>query len=100
MSGKLHVPALAALLTLAAIVSGPAYAQSLVTHTDAYEHPLRNTHGPRLIDHVLWSGVHGHRYGYGSVAHSPAGRLTPIEGARPRILDCVHVSFPQCGDGG
>jgi hypothetical protein len=103
MSGKLHALALAALLTLAAIVSGPAYAQSLATHADAYEHPWRDTHGPQSTDHPLWRGMQRHRYGYGSAAYSPAGRLAPrevIEGTRPRILDCVHVLFPQCGDGG
>jgi hypothetical protein len=103
MSGKLHASALAALLTLAAIVSGPAYAQSLAIHADADEHPWRNTHGPQSTDYALSGGMHTHRHGYGPATYSPAGRLAPregIEGARPRILDCVHVLFPQCGDGG
>ena len=103
MSGKFHAPALAALLTLAAIVSGPAYAQSLATHADAYEHPWPNTHGPQSTDYALSVEMHTHRHGYGPDAYSPAGQLAPregVEGARPRILDCVHVFFPQCSDGG
>jgi hypothetical protein len=39
---------------------------------------------------------------YGSVAPAPAGRFAPgvTVDSYPRIIDCVHVPFPQCSGGG
>ena len=39
---------------------------------------------------------------YGSVRPVAPGQVVPgpVYGAPPRILDCVHVTFPQCGGGG
>jgi hypothetical protein len=37
----------------------------------------------------------------GAAAHDHTGRLAPeavTEGSHSRIDDCVHVTFPQCGD--
>jgi hypothetical protein len=90
MSSKLCGPALAA-LTLAAIASS------------VMAEPRRDTNIPLSTDNVLWGEANKRPYGYGSVAHPPAGRRAPgvaIEPAHPRILDCIHVTFPQCSDGG
>jgi hypothetical protein len=73
---------------------------------------------PVSTDNVFWGLAHaplyGHApvHGYGSaydaaVPHR-AGRVAPglpagpTEGQLPRVLDCVHVTFPQCsgGEGG
>jgi hypothetical protein len=46
---------------------------------------------------------YGHGHGYGAAYDPQAGKRAPgagIGGARPQILDCVHVTFPQCGCGG
>jgi hypothetical protein len=39
---------------------------------------------------------------YGSVRPVAPGRSVPgpVYGAPPRILDCVHVTFPQCSGAG
>jgi hypothetical protein len=39
---------------------------------------------------------------YGSIRRIAPGRAVPgpVYGAPPRILDCVHVTFPQCGGPG
>jgi hypothetical protein len=82
------MPALAA-LTLAAIAS-PVMAE-----------PPRDTNIPLSTDNVFRGEANSRPYGY--VAHTPAGRRAAgvaIEPAHPRILDCVHVTFPQCGEGG
>ena len=60
---------------------------------------------PPSTDNVFWGLAYGPAYApptYGSVAHPPAARLAPVfvVVAPPRILDCVHVTFPQCGGGG
>lgn len=61
-----------------------------------------NAQVPLSTDNVFWGLAYGPVYGapaYGSVAQPPAGRLAPgfTVVAPPRILDCVHVPFPQCG---
>jgi hypothetical protein len=66
----------------------------------AYEHPAYGGHGYGYVAHP----PAGHPYGYGPVVHLPAGRLAPggtVEGVNnPPNVDCIHVLFPQCGDGG
>jgi hypothetical protein len=65
----------------------------------------QNARVPLSTDLVTKNVFRGTIYGrpYGYIAHPPVGRLAPgaiIEGTQPRILDCVHVLFPQCSDGG
>jgi hypothetical protein len=80
----------------------------------------RNPDAPLLpdlsTDNVFWGEVYAHphpfAYGsaapaYGSAAPAPAGRFAPgVTGpgvtvsGHPRIIDCVHVTFPQCSGGG
>jgi hypothetical protein len=97
----------------AAIIAYPVQAESVVTKTVPTE-SWRNAKIPPSIDNVFWGllyerpayqlhPAYGHPYGYGSVAppsaHQPAaGEITDV--VRPRFLDCVHVTFPQCGSGG
>jgi hypothetical protein len=57
---------------------------------------------PLSTDNVFWGLAYGPVYvppAYGSVAPR-AGRLAPgfvvVAPPVPRILDCVHVTFPQC----
>lgn len=71
-----------------------------------------NASVPLSTDNVFWGLAYGPAYGppaygplaYGSVAHPSASRLAPgfvvVPPPLPRILDCVHVTFPQCGGGG
>jgi hypothetical protein len=76
-----------------AVLASPAMAQT-----------LRNHHVPLATDlstdNVFWGEEDGHRHAYGSAGDPQAGgRLAPgvvIGGAQRRILDCVHVTFPQC----
>jgi hypothetical protein len=89
MSSKLCVLALAA-LTLAAIAS-PVVAE-----------PRPDTNTLLSAGNVFSGEANKRPYGYGSVPHLPAGRRAAgvaIEPAHPRILDCIHVPFPQCGEG-
>jgi hypothetical protein len=60
---------------------------------------------PLSTDNVFWGLAYGPAYvppAYGSVARR-AGRLAPgfvvVAPPLPRILDCVHVTFPQCSGG-
>jgi hypothetical protein len=122
MSSTLHVPATDAPVTIAAIAPAPSFAPRMKTRlkvilaatgaavlvsivmAETVMAEIRwNTHVPLSTDHVYRSQMHRHRYGYGAVAYPPAVRRAPapvINGARPQILDCVHVPFPQCGEGG
>jgi hypothetical protein len=47
---------------------------------------------------------HGYGRGYGAAYAPQAAQPAPGAGmgggVRPQILDCVHVTFPQCGCGG
>jgi hypothetical protein len=62
-----------------------------------------HTNPPLSENNALWglenAPPHGHAYG--SVTNSRAGRLAPDAAAAPlpRIIDCVHVAFPQCSGG-
>jgi hypothetical protein len=60
--------------------------------------PLR---GDLSTDNVFWGEVHEPPHAYGSAVHRPAG--PPASGVtvdgHPRIVDCVHVTFPQCSGG-
>jgi hypothetical protein len=46
----------------------------------------------------------GHPHGYRPVVRLPAGQFAPggaVEGIyNPPNIDCVHVPFPQCSNGG
>jgi hypothetical protein len=45
--------------------------------------------------------AYGHPYGYGSVGRPTAGhRYENGPVAHPPIIDCVHVTFPNCSGGG
>jgi hypothetical protein len=60
---------------------------------------------PVSTDNVFWGLAVGpvihEGPAYGSVRPVAPGRFVPgpVYGAPPRILDCVHVTFPQCGGG-
>jgi hypothetical protein len=70
---------------------------------------------PVSTDNVFWGlayaplygsaygayGAHGAYGAYGSAAPVRPGLLAPgvVEAPLPRILDCVHVPFPQCSGG-
>jgi hypothetical protein len=52
-------------------------------------------------DNVFWGEFYDPAYAYGSAGPASAGRFAPgvtVDG-HPRILDCVHVTFPQCSGG-
>jgi hypothetical protein len=76
-----------------ALLSSPVTAQT-----------WRNANIPLSTDNVFWDLALAPLSGpaYGSVARAPAGRLAPrpLATPLPRILDCVHVPFPQCSGGG
>jgi hypothetical protein len=62
---------------------------------------------PVSTDNVFWglayAPLYGSAYGaYGSAAPLRRGQLAPgmVAAPLPRILDCVHVPFPQCSSGG
>lgn len=69
-----------------------------------------NARVPLSTDNALWGLAYEPPYvapaygapAYGSVARLPSGRLAPgfTVVAPPRILDCVHVTFPQCSGAG
>jgi hypothetical protein len=53
-------------------------------------------------DNALWSEEVEPEHAHVAASHPRTGRLAPgvaIGGASPRILDCVHVAFPQCSGG-
>ena len=67
--------------------------QPVYGHHPAYEQPYGYPYG---------NGSAAHRTVGRPVAHPPAGPPAPggiIEGVQPRIIDCVHVQFPQCSSG-
>jgi hypothetical protein len=59
---------------------------------------------PLSMDNVFWHLAVPPPYGpaYGSIARAPMGRFArgPFAAPLPRILDCVHVPFPQCSGAG
>jgi hypothetical protein len=84
-----------------AVLSSPVAAQT-----------WRDANIPVSTENVFWGLALAPLYApplygpaYGSVARAPAGRFVPGPGPAavpvplPRILDCVHVTFPQCGGG-
>jgi hypothetical protein len=88
MSSQFCAPALVA-LTLAAIAS-PVIAE-----------PSRDTNMPPPGG--VWSEAGKRPYAHGSANQPPARRHPPaaaVGSADPRVLDCVHVPFPQCGESG
>jgi hypothetical protein len=60
----------------------------------------QNTHVPVSENNVFWGmeAAPPHENAYGSTTYSRTDRLAPGAAAvHPhRILDCVHVTFPQC----
>jgi hypothetical protein len=89
MSNKLCVLALAA-LTLAAIASR------------VVAEPRPDTNIPLSAGNAFSGEANNRPYGYGSIPHLPAGRRAAgvvIEPAHHRILDCIHMPFPQCDEG-
>jgi hypothetical protein len=67
----------------------------------------RDANVPVSTNNVFWglayAPLYGPAYGaygaYGSVAPPRPGQFAPgvVATPLPRILDCVHVPFPQCG---
>jgi hypothetical protein len=59
-----------------------------------------NTTPPVSENNVFWGleNAPPHENAYGSLAHPRTSRLAPDAAAdsSPRLIDCVHVSFPQC----
>jgi hypothetical protein len=67
---------------------------------------------PLSTNNALWGLAYGPAYpaygpaypAYGSAVPFTAGRRGPgfvaVAPPLPRILDCVHVTFPQCSGGG
>jgi hypothetical protein len=104
--GKVGLAAVCA-AAVAFSIASPALAQSWQTPNGRYANV------PVSTDNALWglafAPLQAPAYGlaYGSAAGVPRGR--PVPGAAtnppvgsplsplPRILDCVHVTFPQCG---
>jgi hypothetical protein len=61
--------------------------------------PRQDTNVPMPTNNIAWGPENKRPYGYGAVAHPPASwRARAV--TFPRIIDCVHVTFPQCSDGG
>jgi hypothetical protein len=86
-----------------AVLASPVMAQNWWNPTA----PVR----PDLsTDNVFWGQVYAPAYAYGSPAYAygsaahapPMARFVPgvTVAGHPRILDCVHVTFPQCSSGG
>jgi hypothetical protein len=87
-----------------AVMASPVMAQY-------WQNPTALVRPDLSTDNVFWGQVygpayaHGPAYGsaYGSAGPAPVvGRFAPgvtVDG-HPRILDCVHVTFPQCSSGG
>lgn len=72
-----------------AALASPAMAQA-----------VRHTTVPLSENNVFWgmedAPLHGNAYG--SNVHPRTDRPPHgVAGIQPRILDCVHVPFPQCG---
>jgi hypothetical protein len=75
----------------------------------------RDANVPVSTDNVFWglayaplegrAPAYGYAPAYGSAAPHRAWQRAPgvpgvvVEGHLPRILDCVHVTFPQCSAG-
>jgi hypothetical protein len=76
-----------------AILSSPVMAQT-----------WRYANIPVSTNNVFWDLALAplYRPAYGSVARTPVGRFAPgpFAAPLPRILDCVHVPFPQCSGWG
>ena len=51
--------------------------------------------GPVILDPVFPPPAYP---AYGAVGRVPPGARAPAPAYVPRILDCVHIPFPQCGD--
>jgi len=87
-----------------AILASPVMAQT-----------WRDVNVPVSMDNVFWGLAYAPLYGhapaygyapaYGAAAPYRAWQRAPglpgvaVEGHLPRILDCVHVPFPQCSGG-
>jgi hypothetical protein len=96
----------AALVKAAAAAIGGAVAVASPVTAQNWQAPNgRYANVPVSTDNVFWglayAPLQAPAYGlaYGSAAGIPAGRPVPGIAAAPppRILDCVHVTFPQCG---
>jgi hypothetical protein len=84
-----------------AVLASPAMAQT-----------WWNAPVPLSTDNVFWGLAYGPAYpaygpaypAYGSAVPLTAGRRGPgfvaVAPPLPRILDCVHVTFPQCSGAG
>jgi hypothetical protein len=82
-----------------AATSVAVLASPVMAHSWRYRHaPL----GPDLsTNNALWGEPYYHGRAYGSAVYPPVGRFGPgaaIDGP-PRVIDCVHVAFPQCSGG-
>jgi hypothetical protein len=89
-----------------AALASPVMAETFVaTDTVVPAENLRNTYNPPLSeDNVFWGleNAPPHQHAYGYVAHHR--RTYRIEPGMPDssavspsgIIDCVHVTFPQC----
>jgi hypothetical protein len=105
------VKVILAAMSVAVLVS-PVMAQN-------WQYPTAPVRPDVSTDNVFWGQVYdpAFAYGaaasaqgsygsaagaYGSAAGAPVGRGAPglsVDG-NPRIIDCVHVTFPQCSSGG
>jgi hypothetical protein len=60
-----------------------------------------NATPPLSEENVFWGleNAPPHEHAYASFARPRTSRLAPDAAAvsPPRIIDCVHVPFPQCG---
>jgi hypothetical protein len=106
MRVKAAVVKTAVAVSVAVAVASPVMAQNWQAQNGRYANV------PVSTDNVFWglayAPLQAPAYGlaYGSAAGIAAGRPVPGIAAAPpppplpRILDCVHVTFPQCGGGG
>jgi hypothetical protein len=102
---KTSLKVIMAAIGISALAS-PVMAETFLT-TDTYvpAETWRNTYNPPLSeDNVFWGleNAPPHQHAYGYVAHHrrtyriEPGTSDPAAVPPSGIIDCVHVTFPQC----
>jgi hypothetical protein len=86
----------------AIVLASPVMAETARAETARAE-TWRKTRLPPSAAFASWGKTHGPFYGYGPAVRPAMGQPASgagIRGTQSQMLDCVHLLFPQCGDGG